>query len=109
MIQPHLRTLAFAIAASSCTAAAAAPTATSLTLYRSDDPSLYSAGDIGSVGAGYAVAREARELQLKAGLQDISLGGLPQFLDPEALALNVEGDAAHVVSQRLLLAQLPIG
>ncbi|WP_233523318.1 DUF4139 domain-containing protein [Dyella solisilvae] len=105
MIPLRLRTLAFAIATSSCTAAAAAPTATSLTLYRSDDAALYSAGDSGSVGAGYAVAREPRELQLKAGMQDISLGGLPQFLDPEALALTVDGDAAHVVSQHLLLAQ----
>ncbi|HET6553341.1 MAG TPA: DUF4139 domain-containing protein [Dyella sp.] len=101
-----LRTLAFAIAAS-MTAAASAASTTSLTLYRSDDAALFSANDDGGVQAGYAVAREPRELQLKGGMQDISLGGLPRYLDPEAMALSVEGDAARVVSQRLLLAQGP--
>jgi len=97
-----LRPIAFAVAAGIATAATAA---TSLTLYRSDDAALFSAGDNGNVDAGYAVAREPRELQLKSGMQDISLGGLPRYLDPEALALNVDGNAARVVSQRLLLSQ----
>ena len=105
MIPFSLRTLAFAVAATTGVTAVAAPAATSLTLYRSDDAALFSAGGDGSVQAGYAVAREPRELQLKAGLQDISLGGLPQYLDPEALALSVEGHAAQVISQRLLLGQ----
>lgn len=98
-----LRTLAFAIAAGTSAGVMAAPT--TLTLYRSDDAALFSSGDSGSVHAGYAVAREPRQLQLKAGTQDISLGGLPQYLDPEALALSIEGDAAKVVSQRLRLGQ----
>jgi hypothetical protein len=98
-----IRTLALAIAAG--TSAAAAATPTTLTIYRSDDAALFSSGDSGSVHAGYAVAREPRKLELKAGAQDISLGGLPQYLDPEALALGIEGDAAKVISQRLRLGQ----
>ena len=105
MRQLPLATLVVAIAATASTGALAASSpATSLTLYRSDDAALFSAGD-GGVQAGYAVAREPRELQLKSGVQDISLGGLPQYLDPEAMALSVEGDSAHVLSQRLLLGQ----
>lgn len=99
-----LRLLAFAIAASVATVATAATVPTSLTLYRSDDAALYSAADNGSVQAGYAVAREPRPLQLKAGMQDIHLGGLPQYLDSEALALSIEG-GAKVISQRLRLGQ----
>nr|WP_279237541.1 DUF4139 domain-containing protein [Dyella sedimenti] len=85
--------------------AIAAPANTTLTLYRSDSPTLFGADNGGGVSAGYAVAREPRQLQLKAGTQDISLGGLPQYLDPEALALSVDGGAARVQSQRLLLGQ----
>lgn len=77
---------------------------TELTLYRSNDASLFGASD-GAVPSGYAVVREPRSLHLETGLQDIQLGGLPTYLDPEALALQVDGDAATVVSQRLQLAQ----
>src|SRR5579859_3737302 len=100
-----LRTLAFAMAAGTGAGAIAAPASTTLTLYRSDDTALFSAGDSGSVHAGYAVAREPRQLDLKSGTQDISLGGLPQYLDPEAMALSVDGDAAQVISQRLRQGQ----
>lgn len=105
MIRLPLHTLALAMAAGTSAAAAAPSATTSLTLYRSDDAALFSAGDSSSVQAGYAVAHEPRELQLKAGLQDISLGGLPLFLDPEAMALSIDGQAATVVSQRLRLGQ----
>jgi hypothetical protein len=100
-----LRPIAFAIAAGMATVATASTVPTSLTLYRSDDSALFSAADNGSVQAGYAVAREPRQLQLKAGVQDVSLGGLPQYLDSEALALSIEGGTARVVSQRLRLGQ----
>lgn len=103
MSQLSIRTLAFAIAAT--TTAAAANAGTSLTLYRSDDAALFSAGDGGGVQAGHAVVREPRELQLKSGTQDVNLGGLPQYLDPEAMALGIEGGAARVLSQRLVLGQ----
>ena len=105
MIPVPLRTLALAILASTSAGALAAPATTSLTLYRSDDNALYSAGDNGSVPSGHAVARETRQLDLKAGTQDISLDGLPQYVDPEAIALNVDGDGAKVLSQRLRLGQ----
>ena len=104
MSQLSIRTLAFAIATATTTAAAA-NAGTSLTLYRSDDAALFSAGDGGGVQAGHAVVREPRELQLKSGTQDVNLGGLPQYLDPEAMSLSVEGDAARVLSQRLVLGQ----
>lgn len=79
---------------------------TALTVYRSDDSALFSA-DGGNVNAGYAVAREPRQLQLKSGEQQLALGGLPLFLDAEALSLHVSGDAAQVLSQRLRLGQGP--
>ena len=85
-------------------AAAATLNHTELTLYRSDDSSLFSADNNGSVSSGYAVAREPRVLDLKAGVQDVNLGGLPQFLDTEGLSLSVDG-SAKVISQRLLLGQ----
>ena len=105
MIPLPLRTLALAIATTASAAATAATAGTSLTLYRSDDNALYSAGDSGSVQSGHAVARETRQLDLKAGAQDISLDGLPQYVDPETIALSVDGDAAKVLSQRLRLGQ----
>jgi len=97
--------LAFACAtALAGQAAAATLDHTELTLYRSDDSSLFSADNNGSVSSGYAVAREPRVLDLKAGVQDVNLGGLPQFLDTEGLSLSVVG-SAKVISQRLLLGQ----
>jgi hypothetical protein len=105
VIPVPLRTLALAILASTSAGALAAPATTSLTLYRSDDNALYSAGDNGSVPSGHAVARETRQLELKAGTQDLSLDGLPQYVDPEAIALNIDGDGAKVLSQRLRLGQ----
>ena len=77
---------------------------TELTLYRSDDSSLFSADNNGSVSSGYAVAREPRALDLKNGTQDVSLSGLPQFLDTEGLSLSIDG-GAKVISQRLILGQ----
>lgn len=77
---------------------------TELTLYRSDDSSLFSADNNGSVSSGYAVAREPRSLNLKSGMQDVSLSGLPQFLDTEGLSLSIDG-GAKVISQRLILGQ----
>jgi len=100
-----LRTLALAVASAASAGAFAAPADTSLTLYRSDDNALYSAGDSGSMQSGHAVAREMRQLDLKAGTQDISLDGLPQYVDPETIALSVPGDAAKILSQRLRLGQ----
>src|SRR5690242_10010411 len=88
MTLPARRALACACLAACFTPAVQAATATELTLYRSDSPSLYTAAGDGSVGEGHAVAREQRMLQLKAGTQDITLGDLPLYLDPEAIALS---------------------
>lgn len=105
MIPMPLRTLAFAILTATSAGAFAAPTNTALTLYHSDDNALFSAGDSGAVPSGNATAREPRELDLKAGTQDISLGGLPQYIDAETLSLGIEGNAGKVISQRLRIGQ----
>jgi len=78
---------------------------TQLTLYRSDDAALYAGSTDGSIGGGYAVVREQRELSLSAGLHDVVIGNLPASLDTEALALGFPDGGAKVISQRLLLAQ----
>jgi hypothetical protein len=104
MPQPARRALAFACVIA-CLAPAAQAADTELTLYRSDSPALYSAGGDGSVGEGHAVVREQRALTLQRGTQDITLGDLPLYLDPEAIALAFPADQARVISQRLLLGQ----
>ena len=85
--------------------AARASDNTALTLYRSDDASLYASAGDGDVGGGYAVVREQRTLMLTNGVHDVVLGDLPTSLDAEALALGFPGGDAKVLSQRLLLAQ----
>ena len=102
---PPRRALALACLAACLAPAVQAADGTELTLYRSDSPALYSAAGDGSVGEGHAVVRERRTLQLKAGAQDVTLGDLPLYLDPEAIALGFANDQAKVVSQRLLLGQ----
>lgn len=104
MTLPPRRALAFACLAA-CLAPAVQAADTELTLYRSDSPALYAATGDGSVGEGHAVVREQRALRLKAGAQDLTLGDLPLYLDPEAIALSFADGGARVVSQRLLLGQ----
>ncbi len=88
-----------------CACAQAATTdAPSITVYRSDDASLFNS-DGAPLDSGYAMVREPRRLDLKAGTQDVSVGGLPQFLDPEALSLRFGDTATTVLSQRLRLVQ----
>lgn len=99
----RLSLIALGILACAC-AQATATDATSITVYRSDDASLFN-NDGAPVNSGYAMVREPRRLDLTSGTQDVSLGGLPQFLDPEALSLHFRDAAAHVVSQRLRLVQ----
>ena len=78
---------------------------TEVTLYRSDNASLYASSGDGSVDGGYAVVREKRALTLAAGVHDLVIGNLPTSLDAEALALGFPKGDATVLSQRLLLAQ----
>jgi hypothetical protein len=77
----------------------------SITLYRSDNPSLYASNGDNTVNDGYAVVREQRSVGLQAGVHDIVLGDLPNNLDAEAMALGFPGGEAKVISQRLLLGQ----
>ncbi|GAB3792984.1 DUF4139 domain-containing protein [Dyella agri] len=110
MNQPALSALALACVAGIALAApagAATPAASGadITLYRSDSAALYASSGDGNVDDGYAVIREQRALTLKPGLQDVTLGNLPDHLDAEALALGFPGGNAKVVSQRLLLGQ----
>jgi hypothetical protein len=92
------------LAASTANAMPATPGA-DITLYRSDNAALYASSGDGNVDDGYAVIREQRPLVLKSGLQDITLGDLPDHLDAEALTLAFPDGSARVVSQRLLLGQ----
>ncbi len=76
-----------------------------VTLYRSDNASLYASSNDGVIDDGHAVVREQRNLSLQGGVQDVSIGNLPDNLDAEALSLSFPGGQASVQSQRLLLAQ----
>ncbi|MBN8922731.1 MAG: hypothetical protein BGP10_10510 [Rhodanobacter sp. 68-29] len=107
MKQPALPALALACAAVAAPLAAATPGATGaeITLYRSDSNALYASSGDGNVDDGYAVIREQRALTLASGLQDVTLGDLPDHIDAEALALGFPDGGAKVVSQRLLLGQ----
>lgn len=98
--------LALACAAATFGAATVhASDATELTLYRSDSSALYASSGDGNVDDGYAVVREQRSLTLAAGSHDVVIGDLPNFIDPEAMALGFPAGTAKVISQRLLLAQ----
>ena len=110
MNQPALSVLALACVAGLAMAApagAATPAAggADITLYRSDSTALYASSGDGQASDGYAVIRERRMLTLQSGMQDITLGDLPDQLDAEALALGFPDGSAKVVSQRLLLGQ----
>lgn len=96
--------LAAVVVTSLASSAAGAADTTELTLYRSDDAALFGASDGNHVQSGYAVVHEPRRLDLGAGVQDTTLGGLPLYLDPEAIALDFD-QGTHVVSQRLQLGQ----
>jgi hypothetical protein len=76
-----------------------------LTVYRSDSDELFTSQGDGSVNAGYAVVHERRTLTLTGGTQDLVIGGLPAYLDAEAVSLRFPGSATKLLSQRLLLGQ----
>jgi hypothetical protein len=103
---PRRTLLALACAAATLGAATVhASDNTELTLYRSDSSALYASTGDGGVDDGYAVVREQRSLTLAAGSHDVVIGDLPNFIDPEAMALGFPAGNAKVISQRLLLAQ----
>ncbi len=105
-MKPHCTALAVAsVMALAAPADASTTSAASLTVYRSDNASLYASSGDGSVDDGYAVVREQRALKLAAGTQDVILGNLPIHIDPEAIALGFPDGGARILSQRLSLAQ----
>jgi hypothetical protein len=106
MTLQHRTTLTLACITALCGAPLAhAADSAEITLYRSDNPSLYASSGDNGLDEGYAVVREQRTLNLQAGSQDIVIGNLPDHLDAEALALGFPGRTATVISQRLLLGQ----
>ncbi|QAU22982.1 DUF4139 domain-containing protein [Dyella sp. M7H15-1] len=101
----HRTVLAVAIATLSGISQAKAVDGASITLYRSDSPALYASSSDRSTQEGYAVVREQRSVTLQAGVHDLVLGDLPNYLDAEAMALGFPSGEAKVISQRLLLGQ----
>lgn len=102
MLKPSLAVLIGCLFTAPATFAA---TGVDLTLYRNDSPTLFSAQGDGAVNEGYAVAHERRTLSVQSGVHDLVVGGLPDYLDAEALSLRFPAGEATILSQRLLLAQ----
>lgn len=104
----HRTLLAVAITTLGGVSQAHAADGASITLYRSDSPSLYASSGEGNANEGYAVVQERRNVTLlQPGVHDLVLGDLPNHLDAEAMALGFPGGEAKVISQRLLLGQGP--
>ena len=95
--------LLFLASVLSCAAAFAAGVP-DLTIYRSNNENLFQPGQ-DSVDNGYAVAREQRDVTLGKGEQELTLGNLPDFLEPEAVAIHFDSGDVKILSQRLLLPQ----
>jgi hypothetical protein len=100
----HRALLSLALAGIIVTPAALAANGPDLTIYRSNNSALFNAGH-GAVNSGYAVIHEQRNLGYEKGTQNLTLGNLPDYLEPEAVNLRFESDHVQVLSQRLLLAQ----
>jgi hypothetical protein len=101
----HRTALAVACAVFFSASLAHAADNATITLYRSDNPSLYASHGDTTIDDGYAVVREQRNVDLQAGVHDVVLGDLPNNLDAEAMALGFPNGEAKVISQRLLLGQ----
>ncbi len=74
-----------------------------MTIYHADGNALFQ-GDNGAIDSGYAVIREQRRVSFEKGGQNLLIGDLPDFLEPEAVSLRVGSGHVRVLSQRLLLA-----
>jgi hypothetical protein len=105
MTMQHRTALAVACAVFCSASLAHAADNASITLYRSDNPSLYASNGDSTIDDGYAVVREQRSIDLQAGEHDVVLGNLPNNLDAEAMSLGFPNGEAKVISQRLLLGQ----
>jgi len=99
------RLLCAAIAALLATPAAFATGTTRLTIYSSDNDTLFSGNSQGTLDAGHALVHEQRALSVAAGNHEIRIGGLPATLDPEAVAVGFgSGSTVAVLGQRVVLA-----
>ncbi len=97
------RLLCTALAALLAAPAALAADAANLTIYHADNNDLYAGGTEGVVQAGHALVHEARTLDVKAGSQELRIGGLPETLDPEAVAIGfAPGAQVSLAGQRVV-------
>ncbi len=77
----------------------------SLTIYHADGDALFSGNSQGSLNDGHALVHEQRQLDMRAGSQELRIGGLPASLDPEAIAVAFgSGPGVTVLGQRVMLA-----
>ncbi|GAB3035934.1 hypothetical protein GCM10027285_19000 [Oleiagrimonas citrea] len=100
----HRALLSLALAGVLVTPVALAANGPDITLYRSNDNNLFQAGQ-NAVNSGYAVVREQRNIGYAKGTQDLAIGNLPSYIEPEAVTLSFGSGHVKVLSQRLLLAQ----
>ncbi|MBB3225466.1 hypothetical protein FHW69_000056 [Luteibacter sp. Sphag1AF] len=101
----YRRLLTLAVASAVALPALAAEPPVSITLYRADGDSLFQTTGEAFSSDGYAVVHERRDFDLRSGVQDLTVDGLPAALDSEAMSLRFPGKNTSVVSQRLLLGQ----
>lgn len=98
------RPLCAALVALLVTPVALAAGDTQLTIYHANNDDLFS-GSRGTLDSGHALVHATRALTLKAGNQQLRIGGLPATLDPEAVAIGFGGGpAVDVLGQRVLLS-----
>ncbi|HET6545413.1 MAG TPA: DUF4139 domain-containing protein [Rhodanobacteraceae bacterium] len=90
------------IAVSLAAPAGAADSGPSITLYRGDSAALFEGGG-SPVAEGYAVIHERRAVTLDGGRRTVVIDGLPSTLDPEAVAVDLGGNA-RILARRVLAA-----
>jgi hypothetical protein len=109
----QLRLLAAALASALIgTAACAAGDSTNangvsdaaLTIYHADDDALFSGDAQGVLDSGHAVVHERRNIDVQAGRHTLRIGGLPESVEPEAVAANF-GAGVDVLGRRIVLAR----
>ncbi len=77
-----------------------------ITIYGSNNDSLFMPGTRGGIASGMALVHEERQLTLQDGRQVVTLDGLPDQIDAEALQLHFpDRDDVQLLSSRLLLPE----
>ncbi len=98
-----LLSLVVAVMIAAPVSAALAADGPDMTIYHADGDALFQSGH-SAIDSGYAVIREQRRIGFDKGSQDIVIGNLPDFLEPEAVSLHFNSNRVKVRSQRLMLA-----